>query len=403
MTRRVVTRLLTYPVFGLGDVGPGDIALAVGLSAFGVALAAGLVNAHNPHGSVAGCIAVLLLTAPVVFARRSPVLAATTLAVGGVINWWLIGHLVRCGAALPAVFFVAFAIGLRCRRRQALVGLALLAVNIVCQGYSDPQLASAKGAILVLMLPIAIGFMAAGFLLRQRNTAVACLRDRTDELSQQRERNAQLAVAADRARVASEFNSYLHDQVSQMATTARLAQERSTSRPDLAKEAFVAIQNTGRAALVHMRNVVGDLRDTAPTQPQPVLSQLDRLLGRITRADARLRVEGDPRLLPPGVELSGYRIVEQALLALENEPGARIDVVVDFKPDSLQLTVVGPSAGAADVRAALGGGYGAGRTARRDGAHRGSGCGPQNCCAAPCGDRPCVSSRVVGGRPGASG
>jgi hypothetical protein len=346
--------LLTYPVLGLDYVGTGDVALAVGLSAYGVALAAGLLNTHNPHGSFAGCIAVLLMTGPVLFARRRPMLAATTLAVGAVINWLLIGHLVRCGAALPAAFFVAFAIGLRCGRRQALVGLALLAVNILCQGYSDPQLAGAKGAILVLMLPISIGFMIAGLLLRQRNEAVARLRARTEELSQQRERNAQLAVAADRARVAGEFNSYLHEQVSQMATTARLAHERSTSRPDLAKEAFVIIQITGRAALVHMRNVVGNLRDDAPTQPQPVLSQLDRLLGRITRADARLRVEGDPRLLPPGVELSGYRIVEQALSALENEPGARIDVVVDFRPDSLELTVMGPSAGAADVRAALG-------------------------------------------------
>jgi signal transduction histidine kinase len=133
-----------------------------------------------------------------------------------------------------------------------------------------------------------------------------------------------------------------------------LGQETLALRPDLAKDAFVRIQHTGRAALVHMRTVVGNLRDDAPTQPQPVLSQLDRLLGRITRADARLRVEGDPRLLSPGVELSGYRIVEQVLLALENDPASRIDVVVEFRPDSLQLTVAGPSARAADVRAALG-------------------------------------------------
>ena len=151
-------------------------------------------------------------------------------------------------------------------------------------------------------------------------------------------------MAADRASVAGEFDSYLHEQVSQIAATARLGQERLASRPDLAKQAFKGIQSTGRAALVHMRNVVGNLRDEAPMQPQPVLSQLDRLLGGITRADARLRIEGDPRLLPPGVELSGYRIVEHALLALENDPASQVDVVVEFRPDSLQLTVVGPSA-----------------------------------------------------------
>ena len=353
MTSRFATRLLTQPVLGLSDVGVGDLALALGLSAFAVVLAAGLVNSANPHGGVVGCIGVLLMTAPVLFARRWPLLAAATLASGAVVNWLLIGPLVRCGAALPAVFFVAFAIGLRCNRRQAVVGMALLALNILCQGYSDPQLASAKAGILVLMLPIALGFMVAGLLLRQRNEAVAGLRPRNEELRKQRERNAQLAVAADRASVASEFDSYLHEQVSQISVIATLGRERLPLRPDLAKQAFKDIQDTGRAALVHMRNVVGNLRDDAPLRPQPVLSQLDRLLGGITRADARLRMEGDPCLLPPGVELSGYRIVEHALLALDNDPAAQVDVVVEFRAGSLQLTVVGPARGA-EVRAALG-------------------------------------------------
>jgi signal transduction histidine kinase len=161
-------------------------------------------------------------------------------------------------------------------------------------------------------------------------------------------------VAADRASVASEFDSYLREQVSQISVIATLGRERLPLRPDLAKQAFKDIQDTGRAALVHMRDVVGNLRDDAPMTPQPVLSQLDRLLGGITRADARLRMEGDPCLLPPGVELSGYRIIEHALLALENDPAAHVDVVVELRPDSLQLTVVGPSARAAEVRAALG-------------------------------------------------
>ena len=61
-------------------------------------------------------------------------------------------------------------------------------ISILCQGYSDPQLASAKAGILVLMLPIALGFMVAGLLLRQRNEAVAGLRARNEELRKQRER-----------------------------------------------------------------------------------------------------------------------------------------------------------------------------------------------------------------------
>jgi signal transduction histidine kinase len=365
VTRPVASRLLTYPVLGLSGVGLGDLALGLGLSVFGVALAAGLVDPRNPRGDVVGCIAVLLMTAPVVFARRAPLLASAALAFGAVVNSVLVGHLVRCGAALPAVFFVAFAIGLRCNRRKAVVGMALLAVNILCQGYSDPQLATAKAAsgepaalnalaILVIMLPIAIGFLVAGLLLRQRNEVVASLRSRNEELRDQRERNARLMVGVERANVASEFDSYLHERVGQIAAIAKEGQEELSSLPEGAQQAFKDIQEIGRAALVHMRNVVGNLREDAPIRPQPVLSELDRLLGSITKADARLRTEGDPRLLPPGVELSGYRIVEHALLALANDPASRIDVVVEFRPDSLQLTVVGPSARAAEVRAALG-------------------------------------------------
>jgi signal transduction histidine kinase len=102
-----------------------------------------------------------------------------------------------------------------------------------------------------------------------------------------------------------------------------------------------------------MRGVVADLRDQAPTRPQPVLAQLDRLLGQVTPAETRLQVTGDPRLLPPGVELSGYRIVEHLLVALENHASARIDVVVVFGPDALELRVTGPSGRGNTVRPAL--------------------------------------------------
>ena len=371
MARRAVTRVLTYPVFGLRDVGTGGRGISGGAERVRRRLSRGPGQRAQPRRRRRVYRRLADDRAGIV-RPSEPVVSS-----GGACLWsrrqlGLYRRLVRCGAALPAVFFVAFAIGLRCRRRQAIVGMALLAVNIVCQGYSDPALAGEKAvtsplleasAILVILLPISIGFMVAGLLLRQRNATVASLRARTEELREQRERNAELAVAADRASVAGEFDSYLHEQVSHIAATARSGEEGLASWPEVARQAFIGIQNSGRAALVHMRNVVGNLHD-APMQPQPVLSQLDRLLGGITRADARLRVEGDPRLLPPGVELSGYRIVEQVLRALENDPASHIDVVVDFKPDSLQLTVAGQCVdrrgtcplGAATERAALHGG-----------------------------------------------
>ncbi len=102
-----------------------------------------------------------------------------------------------------------------------------------------------------------------------------------------------------------------------------------------------------------MRDVLGTWQDNAPGEPQPTLAQLSALLARATTADARLIVEGSPRTLPAGLELSGYRIVEHLLLALEDAPSAAIDVRLRFCPDALELHVSGPPAIGADLRAVL--------------------------------------------------
>jgi signal transduction histidine kinase len=321
------------------------------LSALGVASISGLTDAAN-HGGVAAWLGVLLITAPVVCARRQPVVVAAVLAAGAGLNWGLFDHMVRCGVALPAVFWVAFVIGSRCTAwRAAAAGMGLLVVDLLAQAYSDPKLGGP--GVLVLMVPITVGFLVAGRLLQGRNAAVAGLRLHTAELRAQREENARLAVVADQARLAEDLDGYLHDQVREIATAAAAGRATLDSEPARAEEAFAAIGDTGRATLSHMRGVVTDLRDQALTQPQPVLAQLDRLLSQAAPARTHLEVTGDPRLLPPGVELSGYRIVEHLLLALEKDPAARIDVVVAFGPDALELRVTGPSGPGKSVRPAV--------------------------------------------------
>ena len=350
MNRPLPVRWLSGPLFGVRDLGSGDIALAGLLSFFGIWLVTGH-NSRHLDGGWTAALAVLLMTVPVVFARREPLLVAGTLAAAAGLNWLVIGHLVRCGATLPVVFFVSFAIGSRCERRQVVFGEALLAVAIVCQGASDPQLGSPSVA--VIMVPLALVFMGVGRLLRARNATVDELQVRTAELRVQREQNAKLAVEADRARIGGDLDTFLHDRVGEIAITAAAGRATLDSDPDQAQEAFASIQSTGRETLTHMREVVATLRDQAPTEPQPVLAQLDRLLSQGNLDDARLEVRGDRRMLPPGLDLSSYRIVEHLLLTLEREPTARITVEVAFGPDSLELKVVGPRARQGDARAAL--------------------------------------------------
>ena len=179
------------------------------------------------------------------------------------------------------------------------------------------------------------------------------LRERNAELREQREQTAQLAVAADRARVAGDLDEFLRDRITAMAAAAEAGRELVTEDPAAAQGAFAEVENSGRATLAQMREVVGTLRQERLTAPQPVLAQLGSLLESATSADARLRVEGSPRVLPAGLELSAYRIVEHLLAALRDEPGARIDVLIRFGPDALELDVAGPVGRNADPAAAF--------------------------------------------------
>jgi signal transduction histidine kinase len=348
---RVQTTWLTRPLFGVRDVGAGDVGLALVLSLFAIASVTGLTDSAN-HGGAGAAGAVLLMTAPVAIARRRPLLAAALLAAGAGLNWALYDDMVRCGATLPAVFYVGFVLGSRTRTWLQLgAGFTLLVVALLCQSYSDPQLAGP--GVLVLMVPVTIGFTIAGRLLRARAAAVARLRAQTVELREQRERTARVAIAADQARIAADLESYLYDKVHEMAASASSGSAALAAEPGTAEHAFVTIQSTGRETLAHMREVVADLRDQPATSPQPVLGQLNRLLTEAAGSGARLEVSGDPRLLPPGLELSGYRIVEHLLVTMDEVDGAPIDVKVAFGHDTLTLTVAGPSRRPTDIRAAL--------------------------------------------------
>ncbi len=347
---RLPRRWLLGPLFGVGEMGLADVALGLLLSGYAVYLVTGEDVRHLDGGWTAA-LAALMMTAPVIFARRAPLLAAAALAIGAGLNWWLIGHLVRCGAALPAVFYVAFVIGSRCDRWRAAFGLAMVAVGIVCQGASDPQLGSP--AVAVIMVPLALVFFGLGRLLRSRNATVRELRARTAELHEQRERTAQVAVEADRARIAGDLDTFLQERVGEIAASAASGYAVLDSEPDQAQQAFVAIQDTGRDALTHMRRVVRDLRDSGPAPPAPVLAQLDQLLSDAGRSDVALRISGNPRVLPAGLELASYRIVEHLLDTLDRDVGPRATVEVCFGSGALELTVTGPSVRKGDARRPL--------------------------------------------------
>jgi hypothetical protein len=361
ISARVLRAPLTWTVAGLGVV---DLAAAVILSGYAVALVSGVIHTSHPHGGAAASIGVLVMILPVAWRRPAPLAAAAVMGAAALLNGLVFGPMVRCGAFLPAIFLVAYAAGVRRDRAASAAGLLLCAAAVVAEGLYDPQI---EGSGLVAVLPLLAAFFASGRLVRARTQTAAALRESSAELRRQREETARLAVLADRARLTADLEQSLHAQLGGLASTAAdglgaLAGDPAGDQA-AARQALASIERDGRAVLGHLREVLSALQERPPgepqssepllNEPQPTLGRLSELLARATTADARLTVDGSPRTLPAGLELSGYRIVEHLLLALEDAPEAAVDVRLSFTPDVLELHVSGPPAANVDLRAVL--------------------------------------------------
>jgi signal transduction histidine kinase len=177
-------------------------------------------------------------------------------------------------------------------------------------------------------------------------------RERRVELAE-RERDvaAREAVVEERARIARELHDAIAHDVSMMVVQAG-AERRVLDDNGSTRETLETIEHIGRGALTEMRRLVGMLRsaDGDPLAPQPGLDDLPRLVAQVREAGlpVELEVEGERRELPVGIELSAYRIVQEALTnALKHAGEARATVRVRYGDDSLELEISDDGAGAA--------------------------------------------------------
>jgi signal transduction histidine kinase len=181
-------------------------------------------------------------------------------------------------------------------------------------------------------------------------------RERRAQLAE-RERDvvAREAVVEERARIARELHDVIAHNVSMMVVQA--GAERRVLREEQAptREVLETVEQIGRGALTEMRRLVGMLRSDADESlaPQPGLDDLTALVSQVREAGlpVELRVVGEPRELPAGIELSAYRIVQEALTnALKHAGEARAEVHVRYGPDSLELEIVDDGTTAAAER-----------------------------------------------------
>ncbi|HSL11929.1 MAG TPA: histidine kinase [Actinomycetota bacterium] len=204
----------------------------------------------------------------------------------------------------------------------------------------------AFGLVMAALLPILIGRMT--FNRRRR-----IVRDR--------EVATRDAVAAERAAIARELHDVVAHHMSVMVVQAGAARTVVGADPEAAADALRQIEASGRTGLAEMRRLLEILKaDGAAGKraPQPGLARLDELLAgmRATGLPVEAVVEGEPRPLPPGVDLSAYRIVQEALTnSLRHAGGASARVLLRYAPDALEIEVVDDGRGPVDHD---GGGHG---------------------------------------------
>ncbi|MEO3892054.1 histidine kinase [Nonomuraea sp. B5E05] len=151
------------------------------------------------------------------------------------------------------------------------------------------------------------------------------------------------ALLEERARIARELHDVVAHHMSVVAVQAEAAPYRVPDPPPELARSFATIRSSAVEALTELHRILDLLRNgTDEASPQPTLDRLGELVGRLRAAGTpvTMRVDGDRRPLPPGVELSAYRIVQEALSnALQHAPGARVGVEVAYEPGDLHIRV----------------------------------------------------------------
>ena len=318
-----------------------DVVIAVVLSLAGLEMIYENVQDDEIEASLLAMPLFLAVTVPVLWRRAAPLAAAVAVLAGLLVHIALFGELFRCGVAFVVILVLAFSAAAELERRQALVALAVGIAGVLAVVLTDHEL----GADLTYFPQVALltaAIWGIGRIVRSRRRLAGELRTRTSELRKARDERARLEVETDRARLSRELDELLQRRLGELA---RLADHGARpSDPAAATAILVDIERESRRTLEEMRALVGVLRPDAfdvPTAPQPTLTHLEALLMSAKGADARLTVEGSPRVLPAAVELSAYRIVEHLLAALEDAPG--VEVRVRFADDALSLAVSGPA------------------------------------------------------------
>lgn len=185
-----------------------------------------------------------------------------------------------------------------------------------------------------------------GTLVRIRRDYVASLQERTRQLERERQAQAQIAAAAERARIAREIHDIVAHSLSVVVVLSDGAAATVETEPARARSAMLTVAGTSRSALAEMRRMLGVLREDEPGShaPQPGIGQVGQLVEESQEAGlpVDLRVEGEPVPLSAGLDLTVYRVVQEALTNVRKHAGpavGKVEVSLHWRNTDLDVRV----------------------------------------------------------------
>ncbi len=295
---------------------------------------------------------VCLLVVPLAWRRRAPVPAAAAVLAGGLAELVVSEWFLPANVGVVVMVHALAAHGPDWSRRAGLV-LGLLGAVLAALRYFGPA-GGVESAVLVTgsISVLVLAAWTLGDQRRRRLQQLTDLHERARLLELERDQEVQLAAAGERARIAREMHDVVAHSLSVVIAQADGGRYAAAADPAAAGNALETIAATGRQALADMRGLLGVLRDgsAADHAPQPDVAAVPGLVDdvRTTGLDVDLIVEGVPRPLPAGTELTAYRIVQESLTNVLKHagPACRTWVRLHWREDALEVSVVDDGRGA---------------------------------------------------------
>jgi signal transduction histidine kinase len=325
-----------------------DGAVAVIFVLLGLATTSGRGNMATDLYEPQDALSVVLVIAsavPFVFLRRAP-LAVLLFSTSAVVANSLLGH--NEGATPFFLWVAVVVVAATCTMPKVIAGAVAIFAGLFALLLADGSGLDAGGFALNCVLFAAM-FMF-GRNLKSRKERIEALEERAQALEREKEENARLAVANERLHIARELHDVVAHSMGVIAVQASVGEHVIDDNPTEAKRALEAISGVSRSTLAEIRRMLGVLRESdddtggSPAYaPAPGLDDLDRLVQEVDRAGVPVAVtyDGNRVELPRGVDLTAYRIVQEALTNVMKHAGsASASVLVHYEPGTLGLEIV---------------------------------------------------------------